>query len=258
MDTSRLFGDKSVVDTERLRYLVNGDMIHGAQYLDEPRRDCAVPYFLSPGPVSDIVEIVDAQKPVGVVGLGAGGLATFAHDHQRWTYFEIDPEIVDIARNAFSFLENSAGEIGVVHDDGRLGIRASPPAHFGLLVVDAFIGDAIPTRLVTREAIDIYLRRLHHSGLLVFQVSNRYIDLRPILVNTAEALDISAYTTRHHPGDDDRYSGLFVEPTAWVVMGPTGGPTERLADAPGWRRGETATSYPVLSDELADRMPIMR
>lgn len=258
MDASRLFGDNSVVDTEQLRYLVDGDMIHGAQYRDDARRDCAVPYFLSPGPVSDIVEIVDEQKPVGVVGLGAGGLATFAHEQQRWTYFEIDPEIVDIARNAFSFLENSAGEVGIVLGDGRLGIRASPPAHFGLIVVDAFIGDAVPTHLVTREAIEMYLQRLHRSGLLVFHVSNKYLDLRPILVNVAETLNITAYTTTHHPGNDDRYSELFVEPTAWVVMGPPGGPIETLADGPRWRLGETDTDYPVVGDALADRMPIMR
>ncbi len=258
MDASRWFGDNSVVDTKRLRYLVNGDMIHGAQYLDEARRECAVPYFLSPGPVSDIVEIVDAQRPVGVVGLGAGGLATFAHERQRWTYFEIDPEIVDIARNAFSFLEHSAGEVGVVHGDGRLGIRASPPAHFGLIVVDAFTGDAIPTHLVTREAIDTYLRRLHRSGLVVFHVSTKYVDLRPILVNAAEALEVSAYTSTHDPNSDDRYSGLFVEPTTWVVLGPPGGPIDQLADGPRWRRGETDTNYPVVTDSLAACMPIMR
>jgi SAM-dependent methyltransferase len=260
METSRWFGDNSVVDTERLRYLVHGDMIHGAQYLDEARRDCAVPYFLPSGPVSDIVETVDEQKPVGVVGLGAGGLATFAHEGQAWTYFEIDPEIVEIARNDFSFLENSAGEVGIVLGDGRLGVRASPPAHFGLIVVDAFIGDAVPTHLVTREAIETYLQRLLHGGLLVFHVSNKYVDLRPILVNTADSLErqLSVRVAVHHPGSDDRYSGLFVEPTAWVVMGAPGGPIEALADGSRWRRGETDTNYPVANDSLADRMPIMR
>ncbi|MFB6373578.1 MAG: spermidine synthase, partial [Bradymonadaceae bacterium] len=189
------FGSKSVEDTDQLRYLFNGAMIHGAQYRDAERRDIPVPYYLPQGPAGDTFGLLEDRplpQPVGVIGLGTGGLATYARSGQSWTFFELDPDIVDIARSEFSYLRRSAGDLEIVVDDGREGLERRPSSHFGAIVIDAFSADAIPTHLITREAIRMYVDRLRSDGFLLFHVSNKYVDLRPLLGNTAEKLGLVA------------------------------------------------------------------
>ncbi len=263
---AKFLGDNTVVETDELRYLVNGEMIHGAQYRDAVRRDLAVPYYLSPGPVPEIFEALDETPregetgvhPVAVVGLGVGGLAAFARSGQPLTFYEIDPEVVALARGQFEFLENSPGKVGVVIGDGRLGLRASPPGYFGMILVDAFRGDAVPTHLITLEAIRMYLDRLDPGGMLVFHVSNKYVDLRPVLVKTAERLGLQARIRCHDPGGDSRYTDRFAKPTRWVALGSSDGALGRLAAHPDWHGGTTEPTSPIWTDEKAASIYVVR
>jgi spermidine synthase len=124
---------------------------------------------------------------VAVIGLGAGDLAGYARPGEQWTFYEIDPAVEQIATNPafFSFLADCPAPNRVVLGDGRLRLREVPDGAYDLLIVDAFSSDAIPAHLLTREAVREYHRALTPDCLLVLHISNRYLDLKPVVGNLA-------------------------------------------------------------------------
>lgn len=205
----------------KMHRIVHGNTLHGRQWVDPQRRCEPLAYYHRTGPVGDVVGALtstDRLMQVGVVGLGAGAMASYAGPRQRWTFFEIDPVVAAIATNPklFSYLSHCAvGRVEVVLGDARLRLREAPAAGYDLLAVDAFSSDSIPVHLLTREAFDIYLTRLAPAGLLTFHVSNRYLDLVPQLAAQAAAAGLiwrlrdDRRTTAQLPG---------VEPSRWLVM----------------------------------------
>ena len=167
--------------------LIHGNTLHGQQSLDPERRLEPLTYYTRTGPIGQVFEVLCARDPgsdVGVVGLGAGSLACYAGPGQRMTFFEIDPAVAKIARDPrfFTFLADSrAASIAVVLGDARLRLGDAPDHSYGLIVLDAFSSDAIPTHLLTREALQLYRAKLEKDGLLAFHISNKWIDLAPIL-----------------------------------------------------------------------------
>src|SRR6185312_13981192 len=122
-------------------------------------------------------------RDVAVVGLGIGGFACYAHAGERWTYFEINPAVLRIAIDPrlFTYLRDCPAHPAVVLGDARLSLERVPDRSFGLIVLDAFASDAIPTHLMTREALQLYLRKLRPGGLVVFHVSSQFLDLAPVV-----------------------------------------------------------------------------
>ncbi|MCH7872134.1 MAG: fused MFS/spermidine synthase, partial [Planctomycetes bacterium] len=182
------FGVKRVtIDTDdRIRILVHGTTTHGKQFIDPARRDEPLTYYHRTGPLGDIFATFDgdaAKTRVAAIGLGAGSLAAYIGPGQSVTFYEIDPEIERIARNPdyFTFLTDCRGDMKVVVGDGRLTLAQAPDRHYGLIVLDAFSSDAIPTHLLTREAIELYLSKLEDDGVLAFHISNRYLNLEPLI-----------------------------------------------------------------------------
>jgi SAM-dependent methyltransferase len=138
-----------------------------------------------------IVDTAYPPLPLGVIGLGTGTVATYAEPGQEIVYFEIDPAMVRIARDLrlFSFLadaEKLGARLRIVLGDGRVQLAQEPDGHFGIIVIDAFSSDAIPAHLITREAVQTYLKKLAPGGVLAFHISNRYLDLQPVLGNLAQ------------------------------------------------------------------------
>src|SRR5262249_32665689 len=154
-------------------------------------------YFHRTGPIGQVLETYRdrlAGRSIGVIGLGSGTLASYGQPDQKLTYFEIDPLVQRVAFNPEYFTYVPAAlergvHVNVVLGDARLKLEEraqnGPPEKFALLVVDAFSSDAIPLHLITREALAIYLQNLAEDGLLVFHISNRYLDLEPVLGNLA-------------------------------------------------------------------------
>jgi hypothetical protein len=138
-----------------------------------------------------------------VVGLGTGTMACYAEPGQRLTFYEIDPAVVRIARDCryFTFLKECRGNYDVVQGDGRLTLARARDKEYGLIVLDAFSSDSIPMHLVTREALALYLSKLADGGLLVFNVSNRYFDLEPLLGDLARDGGLACRTRLE--GDED-------------------------------------------------------
>jgi SAM-dependent methyltransferase len=171
--------------------VVHGNTVHGRQSLDPGRRHEPLAYYHRTGPAGRLFETLDRKlsgAKIAVVGLGAGSLACYAQPDQEWTFYEIDPLVERIARDPkyFTFLEDCrARKVNVVLGDGRLRLREAPDECYELILLDAFSSDAVPVHLLTREALQLYLRKLAKGGVLVFHISNRYLDLQPVLAALA-------------------------------------------------------------------------
>src|SRR5262249_45082582 len=149
------------------------------------------------GPVGQVIQEFRwgrSRRSVAVVGLGAGGLACYAEPGQRWAVYQIDPAVERVARDPryFTYLSDCrAGRLDVVLGDARLRLREAPDHEFDLIVLDAFSSDAIPLHLLTREALHLYLDKLADHGLIAVHISNRFLDLAPVLGALARDADLA-------------------------------------------------------------------
>ncbi len=224
------FGSYTVVDRGEANELVHGTTTHGTQFREPSRRGTPTTYYSRGGPLGDVFA-GPARKNVALVGLGTGTVAAYGQQGQRMTFFEIDPEVVRIARDQklFTYLADSDATIESVVGDGRLGLAKAANGSFDMIVLDAFSSDAIPVHLLTEEAMRTYLDRLTPGGLLVVHISNRVFDLEPVLASAAERLGLSA-VTRHGDGGSKGST-----PSDWVALGADSSDVARLAALPGWR-----------------------
>jgi SAM-dependent methyltransferase len=179
------FGVHRVALDGDLIKLIHGNTVHGIQSQTDPREPLA--YYHRGSPIAAVIDRINAKgqlKSVGVVGLGSGALAAYAQSEQSWTFFEIDPDVQKLAQTHFTYLTNRRN-VRIVLGDARLTLRNSTD-QFDLLVIDAFGSDSIPTHLLTREAMDIYANHLKPGGVIAFHVSNRHLNLLPVLAGLAE------------------------------------------------------------------------
>jgi len=151
-------------------------------------------YYNAKGPVGDLFRAAGPFTNVGVVGLGSGALSCYAERGTSWTFFEIDPLVERIARDPalFTFLQNARGQIDVRIGDGRKKLEEAAAASFDLIVIDAFSSDAIPVRLLTREALQLYISRLKPGGLIALHISNRFLHLEPVVAAVVAATGLRA------------------------------------------------------------------
>ncbi|TMG74237.1 MAG: hypothetical protein E6H77_11735 [Betaproteobacteria bacterium] len=179
------------------RSMYHGGIMHGGQLLGDSFRNTPADYF-SPGSAygrvfTSLREIEPRRKlSVGVLGLGAGVLAAWMNPGDRLVFYEISPRVADIARREFTFLADTAARTEVVLGDGRLSLEREPPRGYDVLGIDAFSGDSIPMHLVTREAMALYVKHLKPDGVIVFQATNRYIDLLPVVKRLAAEFGMEA------------------------------------------------------------------
>ncbi|HEV2491855.1 MAG TPA: fused MFS/spermidine synthase [Terriglobia bacterium] len=215
------YGGLKIVDEPRpdaeheVRKLVNGTIEHGMQFQQAARRRLPTSYY---GPDSGVgLAIRDAEQrgPVrlGVIGLGAGTLAAYGRPGDHYTFYEINPLVVWLAHTQFTFLQDSAAEIDIVLGDARLSLERTPAQGFDVLAVDAFTSDSIPVHLLTREAFELYFRHLKPGGVLAVHVSNKYLDLAPVVERGAESLGKPAQLV-DDPDDKDR--GTYH--SRWVLV----------------------------------------
>lgn len=218
--TRSYFGVYTVRDypQSRLRMLIHGTTLHGQQSLDPAKKDETTTYY---GPGSGVGLALDQADVlygegarIGVIGLGTGTLACLRKPGQDWTFFEIDPAVLEFSRDGtFTYLSDCAPEAKVVIGDARLELADARPANFDILAVDAFSSDAIPLHLLTTEAIGVYLRALSKDGLLLIHISNRYFDLEPVLSAIAKQRGLAAAVRNDNPSDRHRLT-----PSSWVVF----------------------------------------
>jgi SAM-dependent methyltransferase len=138
-----------------------------------------------------------------VIGLGAGVIAAWMKPGDELVFYEISPRVVEIARREFTFLQDTAAKTEVILGDGRLSLEREPSRRYDVLGIDAFSGDSIPMHLVTREAMAIYVRHLKPDGVIVFQATNRFIDLLPVVQRLAAEFGLEAVNVADAPDGAD-------------------------------------------------------
>ncbi|MCZ8098726.1 MAG: fused MFS/spermidine synthase [Burkholderiales bacterium] len=239
------FGVHRIAESKdgRFRVLFHGTTIHGAMRIREEDgrpssgRPEPTTYYATGGAIADSMEIARALqggaiRRTAVVGLGTGSLACQRRPGEAMTFYEIDPEVIRIARDPslFRFLPECGSDAGVVHGDARLTLAASPES-YGLILVDAFSSDAIPTHLLTREALALYGKRLTEDGVLAFHISNRHFDLTRPLAQLAEEMGARAFARKD--GRDEPFEQRMKAP-ATVLLMLRGEEATRVAQANGF------------------------
>ena len=244
------YGIHRVVSNGADHLLVHGNTVHGRQSLDPARRREPLAYYHRSGPLGQVFRTLIHPRPaanIAVVGLGAGAIAAYGEPAQSYTFFEIDPHVDRLARDPryFTYLQDSKATIRTVLGDARLTLARSEHGPFDLIVLDAFSSDAIPLHLLTREALQIYREQLKPDGVLAFHISNRYLDLEPVLAALAGGAGLVCR------GRYDPASPMEIErgksASHWVAMSPSAtavAPLERLQ----WTQLESNNQVPWTDD----------
>ena len=204
----------------RYRKLMNGTIDHGLQFLGEARRRQPTTYYGRGSGVGIALQAAGTQRSlhVGAIGLGIGTVAAYGRRGDDYKFYEINPLVVKVANQEFTFLRDSEAKIDVILGDARLSLEREPPQGFDVLVVDAFSGDSIPVHLLTREAFELYFRHLKPDGVLAVHVSNQYLDLQPVVAAAAKWLGKKAVVVNHEVNST---KGIY--PTTWILVGDPDG-----------------------------------
>jgi spermidine synthase len=256
------FGVHKVIETADggFRLLVHGNTIHGAQrLLDDGAVSAGRPdpltYYYFGGPISEAIAATRNRlgrlDQVAAVGLGTGSLACHRLPREQWTFFEIDPQVIRIARDPklFRFISDCAPDMPVVLGDARLTLAASS-ARYDLIVLDAFSSDAIPVHLLTREAMAGYLSHLSPRGVIVIHISNRHMDLSDVIAATGAKAGLVAYGKT-----DDQATAFLQDFRANARVVALAHSVDDLGDLPrqsGWRRLSAEKGMAVWTDDYSD------
>ncbi len=244
--------------------LTHGSTLHGLQNLAPGRRLEPTTYYVRDSGVG----VAMAAAPtlygpgarIGVVGLGTGTLACYAQPGQDWRFFEIDPGMVRLARDSgtFTFLSQCAPQARMVVGDARLTLAAQPPAGLDILAIDAFSSDAVPMHLLTREAFAVYGRALQPKGLLLVHISNRYLDLEPVVAMAARAGGWHALMRAYAPDKDGRDNAT---PSVWVALSRDEATLNAMIDTGKvmavWAEPRAPVGFAGWTDDHASILPLL-
>ncbi len=254
------FGVHRVLATARERVLLSGTTNHGAQSVN-PRLACEpLSYYSREGPIGQVFTALQSTgrpQSVGVVGLGTATLAAYAKPDQHWTFFDINPVVEKLARENFTYLKDCAPNAQVVIGDARLQLAFQPDGAFDVLVLDAFSSDSIPVHLMTREAFELYFRTLKPNGLLLVHVSNRFLDLGPVVGAVARSLGYSAITQFHAPSNAELEMSGEISASRWVLVTRGGSDRETMMASGKWVSLDDTTA-PVWTDDYSNVVGVMR
>src|SRR6185503_9150 len=189
------------------RAMYHGGINHGGQLLDVALRKEPSSYFgRTSGYGRAFASLPDGPRRVGVLGLGAGAIAAYSRPGDLFRFYEIDPQVVVVAQQEFTFLGDSRARVEVVLGDGRLSLEREPDQRFDLLAIDACSGDSIPMHLLTREAMATYVRHIKPDGVIVFQATNRFVDIAPVVERLAAAFGLKAIQVSDWAGGSEGVS----------------------------------------------------
>jgi SAM-dependent methyltransferase len=242
-------------DDLRFRRLTNGTISHGLQFLAPSRRDQPTSYYSTNSGVGIALRSLRARGAlrVGVIGLGVGTIAAYGRPGDDYTFYDINPLVVNLAEQDFRFLRDSKARIAIKLGDARLTLERQPPQHFDLLAVDAFSGDSIPVHLLTVEALQLYFRHLRTDGILAVHVSNRYLYLEPVVAAAAQKLGKDALLIAN-PDDDAKE--IFL--SRWVLLANRGVFSEFPAIVKAGRPAARSTRVKLWTDTYSSLFAVMK
>ncbi len=259
------FGTLRVADDNegKFRMLFHGNTIHGRQRLDGAQRCQPLSYYHPNSPLGQAWQAFSAQPAnnnFAIVGLGTGAIAAYSKPGQNWTYYEIDPAVRDIAerQDFFTYLgQCSATPIKTILGDARLQLRHAPDAHYGLIVLDAFSSDAVPTHLLTQQALQVYLTKLAPGGRLLFHISNHYLDLQRVVSALAKSEGLAGLSS-DSPALQKAYVVEGQDPAYWIALARTAADLATLPQDPRWHRLEAASNSKVWLDDYSNVLSVFR
>ncbi|MGH3084788.1 MAG: fused MFS/spermidine synthase, partial [Gaiellaceae bacterium] len=253
------FGVLRVEEQGERHVLVSGTTVHGAQSFAPGHGREPASYYVREGPLGQLFDALDGRaRRVAVIGLGAGGASVYGRSGDRWTFYEIDEAVYRIASNPdyFTYLRDAKADVRVVIGDGRLKLAEAPDGSYDLFVLDAFSSDSVPVHLLTREAVELYLRKLSPGGLMAFHISNRYLDLRPVISGNARSLGLpglsQSYVVTRAAARDGASSSI------WVLVARDLAALGKLVDDPRWKPLDARAGQPVWTDEFSNILSVVR
>lgn len=252
------YGPVAVIDrampalNDTVRILQHGTIDHGEQYRSPAARRTPTTYYTpdSGGALAITRSPRPSPQRVGIVGLGSGNLAAFGRTGDSYRFYEISPLVTHVARSCFTFLDDSPAVIEVVPGDARLSLEREPEAGFHVLLVDAFSSDSIPTHLLTVEAFAVYRRHLAPGGVLALHITNKYLDLAPVVARGAAHHGLRAVLVEARKGD--RWKNV---PSSWVIVGEWPG---EASAARAFGAGTDLVSEPESRAWTDDRTDLLR
>jgi protein-L-isoaspartate O-methyltransferase len=211
------------VNADRKAFL-HGTTLHGTQLADKDAALRPISYYSEQSAVGMVFKFLTEEEKrtplkIGAIGLGVGTLAAYgrsapyadaAPGDRSVHFYELDPEVAEIARTHFTYLSQGTPTVTIAFGDARTTLEQQPPQGFDMLVVDAFTGDGIPIHLLTREALELYLRHIKPEGAILFHISNRYLRLEAVVGNAAHALGLEALTFDHDADGDAIDSSTYI------------------------------------------------
>lgn len=257
------FGIKWVLNDEATDYhlLIHSGTLHGIQSREPSRLREPLAYYSREGPLGQAMRSLASSlkgRSIAVIGLGAGSAACYARPDERWTFYEIDPQVVAIAEDAryFSFLSLCAPQARVVLGDARLALASQSSGQNAAMILDAYSADTVPTHLLTVEALDVYLKHLTPDGVLLFNISNQYFDLRPVLGNLASSRGLLAYFQSDSVAERVGFGGGRFG-SRWVVMSRRIGSLASIANDARWSVLGPNPNIPLWTDDYSSLIRVL-
>ncbi len=242
--------------------LTHGTTLHGAEFTDPARWRTEVEYYYAGGPIGQFFARLRAVHPgpqrVSVTGLGTGALSCYALAGEPWTFYEIDPVVVRIAHDTryFHYLEQCGGSATIVLGDARLSLKAGPSHRYDVLILDAFSSDAIPMHLLTREAVELYLDQLSQSGVMLLHISNRNLELKPMLAALARDLGLAGRDELYQPSAAEEADGAAG--SQWVVLTRRPGDLAFLDGEPRWTELTADRRINAWTDDFSNILSVLK
>ena len=200
-----------------MRKLVHGVIKHGEQFTAPSERARITSYYGEVSGIGAALNFYDrpgAKRKVGVIGLGVGTLVGYGGPEDTFKLYELNPQVLDYAKSHFWYLNASKSKLEAVLGDARLSLERETPNQFDVLAIDAFSSDSIPVHLVTREAMQVYLRHMKPDGVMAFHVTNRYLRLAPVVKQLADEIGMQSVLVTHDPETEDWH----LSKTDWVLV----------------------------------------
>jgi spermidine synthase len=237
--------------------LIHGTTMHGTEFTAQGLRREPLAYYARSGPVGQLMMLGGFRSDVAAIGLGTGALACYRRPGERWTFFEIDAAVEKIARDTryFHYLSD-CGVAKVILGDGRLSLKASADHSYDLIIVDAFSSDSIPMHLLTREALALYLSKLKSRGVVLFNISNEYLELAPVLAALVKSVGAAGRHQIFQPSPAEVAAGATA--SEWMAIAASDSDLEFLRAEKRWQVVNTKADPAPWTDDFSNIIGAMR
>jgi hypothetical protein len=252
----RVFDHRQGELPEHILWVSNGKTLHGAQFSDPPKRSWPTIYYGDQSGVGMAMRALPAgNRRLGLVGLGAGTLCTYAQASDDVHIYEINPEMQRLAATCFTYLSNCPAKVEITLGDARVSLEREPPQNFDLLVLDAFSSDAIPVHLLTAEAFEVYERHLKTNGIIAIHISNKWLNLEPVVANVARRFNYRLVVIDHVPSDEQ----WWLRRSLWALLAHDDKPldTAEIRNA-GRAAEENPAKVPLWTDDFSSLFQVLQ